>query len=123
MSASTLTSQTPLEDAIREKVKPKSHIGEKRNGYAVTRELSPISLTIRNDSKHHAHHAPMQGNTSTETHFHVTIISSAFASKNQPARHRMVYNLLKEEMARDGGIHALQLKTRTPEEEEKAAKQ
>ncbi|EZF31157.1 BolA domain-containing protein [Trichophyton interdigitale] len=108
MSASTATSQTPLEDAIREKV---------------TRELSPISLTIRNDSKHHAHHAPMQGNTSTETHFHVTIISSAFASKTQPARHRMVYNLLKEEMAQEGGIHALQLKTRTPEEEEKAAKQ
>lgn len=35
----------------------------------------------------------------------------------------MVYNLLKEEMAQEGGIHALQLKTKTPEEEEKAAKQ
>ena len=35
----------------------------------------------------------------------------------QPARHRMVYALLKEEMARDGGIHALQLRTRTPAEE------
>lgn len=31
----------------------------------------------------------------------------------------MVYALLKEEMAREGGIHALQLKTRTPEEEAK----
>lgn len=29
----------------------------------------------------------------------------------------MVYALLKDEMAREGGIHALQLKTRTPEEE------
>lgn len=37
----------------------------------------------------------------------------------QPARHRMVYTLLKEELAQEGGIHALQLKTRTPEEEEK----
>ena len=35
----------------------------------------------------------------------------------QPARHRMVYGLLKEEMAKEGGIHALQLRTRTPEEE------
>lgn len=35
----------------------------------------------------------------------------------QPARHRMVYALLKEEMSRDGGIHALQLKTQTPAEE------
>jgi hypothetical protein len=30
----------------------------------------------------------------------------------------MVYGLLKEEMAREGGIHALQLRTRTPQEEE-----
>jgi stress-induced morphogen len=37
----------------------------------------------------------------------------------QPARHRMVYSLLKDEIAQEGGIHALQLKTRTPEEEEK----
>jgi hypothetical protein len=29
----------------------------------------------------------------------------------------MVYALLKEEMAQEGGIHALQLRTRTPEEE------
>jgi len=32
----------------------------------------------------------------------------------------MVYALLKEEMAAESGIHALQLRTRTPEEEEKA---
>ena len=31
----------------------------------------------------------------------------------------MVYALLKEELERAGGIHALQLRTRTPEEEEK----
>lgn len=31
----------------------------------------------------------------------------------------MVYALLKEELDRAGGIHALQLKTRTPEEEER----
>lgn len=29
----------------------------------------------------------------------------------------MVYAALKEELAREGGIHALQLKTRTAEEE------
>lgn len=37
----------------------------------------------------------------------------------QPARHRMVYALLKEEMAQEEGIHALQLKTMTPAEEER----
>ena len=38
----------------------------------------------------------------------------------QAARHRMVYALLKDELAMEGGIHALQLRTRTPEEAEKA---
>jgi stress-induced morphogen len=49
----------------------------------------------------------------------VVITSDAFQSKMPPARHRMVYALLKDEMAQDGGIHALQLKTRTPEEEKR----
>lgn len=49
----------------------------------------------------------------------VNIVSDAFKSKMQPARHRIVYALLKDEMAAEGGIHALQLKTRTIEEDEK----
>lgn len=61
----------------------------------------------------------MQGSVSKETHFRVLITSEAFKSKMQPARHRMVYALLKEEMERVGGIHALQLRTKTPEEEER----
>lgn len=61
----------------------------------------------------------MRGSVSKETHFRVLITSEAFKSKMQPARHRMVYALLKEEMERTGGIHALQLRTRTPEEEER----
>ena len=61
----------------------------------------------------------MQGSVSKETHFRLFITSEAFKSKMQPARHRMVYALLKEELERAGGIHALQLRTRTPEEEER----
>lgn len=49
----------------------------------------------------------------------VVITSEAFQAKMQPARHRMIYGLLKEEMAREGGVHALQLQTRTLEEEER----
>jgi BolA protein len=63
----------------------------------------------------------MAGSTSQETHFRVVITSEAFKSKMQPARHRMVYALLKEEMAREGGIHALQLRTRTLDEERRQA--
>lgn len=61
----------------------------------------------------------MQGSVSKETHFRIVITSDAFKSKMQPARHRMVYALLKEELDTAGGIHALGLKTRTAEEEER----
>lgn len=50
----------------------------------------------------------------------VFITSDIFKSKMQPARHRMVYSILKDEIAAQGGIHALQLRTRTVEEDEKA---
>lgn len=52
----------------------------------------------------------------------LVITSDAFSSKMQPARHRMVYALLRDEMAQEGGIHALQLRTLTPEEEERQQK-
>lgn len=61
----------------------------------------------------------MQGNASKETHFRLVIVSDAFKAKPQPARHRMVYALLKEELDAAGGIHALQLKTQTLQEKEK----
>ncbi|GAM88437.1 hypothetical protein ANO11243_064700 [Dothideomycetidae sp. 11243] len=101
-------SLTPMEDAMRRKI---------------TEALEPTDLQIFNDSHLHSHHKAMQGSTSKETHFRVNIISAAFKSKLQPARHRLVYALLKDEMAAEGGIHALQLKTKTPEEEDRAKSQ
>jgi len=50
--------------------------------------------------------------------FSLVITSSAFDSKTQLARHRLVNTLMKNELAKEGGIHALQLTTRTPQEEE-----
>ena len=85
----------------------------------IVEALKPTTLEIYNDSSMHSHHKAMQGNVSNETHFRLVITSKAFKSKMQPARHRMVYTLLKEELDREGGIHALQLRTRTPEEEER----
>ncbi|KAG5924855.1 hypothetical protein E4U42_004540 [Claviceps africana] len=99
-----MTSATPVEDAIRAKV---------------TAAFNPQTLEIYNDSHLHSHHKAMQGSTSKETHFRLVITSEAFQSKMQPARHRMVYALLRDEMAFEGGIHALQLKTLTPQEEER----
>ncbi|KAK3388918.1 bola-like protein-domain-containing protein [Sordaria brevicollis] len=85
----------------------------------ITSNLQPRTLQIHNDSHLHAHHSAMRGVTSRETHFRVIISSDAFKGKMQPARHRLVYGLLKEEMAKEGGIHALQLRTMTLEEEDK----
>lgn len=108
----------------------------------VTDSLNPSTLEIKNNSHLHAHHKAMRDSTSRETHFEydrpaiqlcfqprhadldcrVHITSDAFRSKPQLARHRMIYTLLKDELAAEGGIHNLSLKTRTVEEEERVKK-
>lgn len=47
-------------------------------------------------------------------HFEATVICAAFAGKLPLARHRMVYATLGERMG--GEIHALSLRTLTPDE-------
>ena len=47
-------------------------------------------------------------------HFEALVVSPAFAGKLPLARHRMVYATLGELMG--GAIHALSLKTLTPDE-------
>lgn len=47
-------------------------------------------------------------------HFEALVISAAFAGKLPLARHRMVYATLGDLMG--GAIHALALRTQTPEE-------
>jgi acid stress-induced BolA-like protein IbaG/YrbA len=47
-------------------------------------------------------------------HFEATVISDTFRGKLPLARHRLVYATLGDRMG--GEIHALQLKTLTPEE-------
>ncbi len=55
--------------------------------------------------------------TGTGDHFHATVVSPAFAGKGLVERHQMVYGSLHGAMA--GPIHALALKTYTPEEWER----
>ncbi len=50
-------------------------------------------------------------------HFDAVIISADFAGKNSLQRHRMVYTVLGEKMA--DVIHALSIKTYTPDENKK----
>lgn len=48
-------------------------------------------------------------------HFEALVVSEAFAGKNMVQRHQMVYRTLGDKVG--GEIHALSLKTLTPEEE------
>ncbi|ODQ64485.1 bola-like protein, partial [Nadsonia fulvescens var. elongata DSM 6958] len=86
----------------------------------LTEAFNPTILKIFNDSHKHTHHASMRGSSNiTESHFRIEIVSDEFVGKANPARHRLIYSLLEDEMARNNGIHALQLKTKTPQEYEK----
>jgi len=51
-------------------------------------------------------------------HFEAVVVSAAFVGKLPLARHRMVYATLGERMG--GEIHALALRTLTPEEAERS---
>ncbi|ODV64410.1 Bol1p [Ascoidea rubescens DSM 1968] len=78
--------------------------------------FNPISLTIKNDSSKHAHHAGIRGATNiTESHFRIDIISKSFTGLNLPSRHRLIYKLLDDEL-KNKGVHALSLKIKTPDE-------
>ena len=74
--------------------------------------LRPTRLDVVNESERHAGH---RGSPDTgDSHFRVLIISEAFAGKSRVERHRLVNELLKEELA--GGVHALALATLAPGE-------
>ncbi len=82
----------------------------------LTQALAPQRLKIVDDSEKHKGHAGYR--EGGETHFSVEVVSAAFAGQNRVARQRRVYEILAEELA--AGVHALQLKTLTPEEDAKA---
>jgi BolA protein len=77
--------------------------------------FAPIQLMIENESHKHAHHAAMKGAANTgETHFKVSVVSDSFAGQSRVQRHRMVNEVLAEELA--GSVHALSVSAQTPEE-------
>lgn len=70
------------------------------------------TLQIRDDSHLHAGHA---GAAAGGGHFHVRIVSPAFAGQRAVQRHRMVYEAVGGAMRNDV-IHALGIEALTPEE-------
>jgi BolA protein len=74
--------------------------------------FSPTLLRIEDDSARHAGHAGAQ--PGGETHYNVLLVSEMFRGMSRVARSRTVHAVLEPEFA--GGMHALSLMLRTPEE-------
>lgn len=70
--------------------------------------LAPTELDVQDEGHKHAGHA-----NAGKGHFHVRIVSAAFAGVLPIKRHRMVYAALDGLM--DNGIHALSIDARAPD--------
>lgn len=82
----------------------------------LTAAFAPTALEVRDESAKHAGHAgATRGDGSRgETHFHVRIVSASFDGVSRVQRQRLVYEVLKDELA--GPVHALSLSALTPTE-------
>ncbi|QDZ20147.1 cysteine desulfuration protein SufE [Chloropicon primus] len=80
----------------------------------LTREFSPASLEIQDDSASHAGHRPESADGGT--HFTVRIVSESFEGMNTIKRHKAIYAVLADCMEPAGTLHALSLSTKTPSE-------
>ena len=76
--------------------------------------LKPSELRIEDKSAAHKGHAAVKG-LGGESHFAVFVVAEAFESLSLVQRHRMIYALMNDEM-KSGDIHALEIRSLTPEE-------
>ncbi|RUL79711.1 BolA family transcriptional regulator [Dyella choica] len=74
----------------------------------LTTALQPVELDVVDEGYKHAGHA-----NEGKGHFHVRIVSAAFAGQLPIKRHRLVYAALGELM--DHGIHALSIDAKSPD--------
>jgi BolA family transcriptional regulator, general stress-responsive regulator len=75
-------------------------------------QFAPQSITIDDQSAKHAGHAGAA--PGGETHYRLSMVSTAFAGLSRVDRQRLIYQALREEF--DMGLHALSLDLKTPEE-------
>lgn len=74
--------------------------------------LDPIRLDVINESEKHAGHRSSPG--TGESHFRVLVVSERFAGQSRLQRHRLVNDLIADELK--GGIHAFALSAFAPGE-------
>jgi BolA protein len=88
----------------------------------LTQAFAPVLLEVQDDSARHAGHsgAPAGG----QSHYNVLLVSAAFRGLSRVARSRAVHSALDAEFgpAEQGGMHALSLTLRTPEEHDAQAR-
>jgi BolA protein len=72
--------------------------------------LAPTRLEVLDESAAHLGHAGQDG-TGVGTHFRVRIASPLFEGRTKVARHRLVYDSLRDFIDRDHGVHALAIET------------
>jgi BolA protein len=89
----------------------------------LTAAFAPEVLRVTDDSGHHAGHVGAQGSAG-QTHYSVLLVSAAFRGMNRVARSRAVHAALASEFGavEAGGMHALALTLRTPEEHAAASR-
>ena len=78
----------------------------------LTGAFAPVSLTVTDESAHHAGHAGAR--PGGQTHFNVAIVSEKFSGLSRVERQRRIYAALEAEFR--AGLHALSLKAQTPAE-------
>ncbi|WP_228445778.1 BolA family protein [Terricaulis silvestris] len=74
--------------------------------------FTPSVFELQDQSRFHAGHAG--ASPGGETHYKLSLVSTAFEGLNRVARQRLVYQALHEEF--DTGLHALSLDLKTPAE-------
>ena len=79
----------------------------------LTQAFTPESLRVVDESHQHEGHAGHR--PGGQTHFRVYIVSEAFRGKSRIERHRMINAALADEL--QGGVHALAIHAKSPEEE------
>ena len=75
---------------------------------ALRAAFEPEMLEVHDDSHKHVGHAGAREGR----HFSVVIVSGRFAGASRVARHRLVYDALRDLIPQ--GIHALAIDARTP---------
>ena len=72
--------------------------------------LGATHVEVLDESAAHLGHAGQDG-TGVGTHFRVRVASPLFEGRSKVARHRLVYDALRDYIDRERGVHALAIET------------